>query len=125
MAAHAVALARAPAAARAHGDDQGPLRRLHDHHAQPHRVPTRSDADLAARAVQLLDKTDAGRRPVRLLGVSVHNFCGDAELIGQSDRLPLGTRDPADGATDTEETPGYTWATEEMREWLHPWQKFW
>ena len=24
------------AAARAHGDDQGPLRRLHDHHAQPH-----------------------------------------------------------------------------------------
>ena len=27
--------------------------------------------DLAARAVRLLDKTDAGRRPVRLLGVRV------------------------------------------------------
>ena len=33
---HAIALARAQAAARAHGDDQGPLRRLHDDHAQPH-----------------------------------------------------------------------------------------
>ena len=33
------------------------------------------DADgLAARAVQLLGRTDAGRRPVRLLGVSVHNL---------------------------------------------------
>jgi hypothetical protein len=31
----------------------------------------------------LLDRTDAATRPVRLLGVSVHNFCGDA------DRLPL------------------------------------
>jgi hypothetical protein len=40
-------------------------------------VPTRSQADVIARALQLLDKTDAGRRPVRLLGVSVHNFCGE------------------------------------------------
>ena len=39
---------------------------------------TQRGADLAARAVQLLDRTEAGRRPVRLLGVSVHNFCGDA-----------------------------------------------
>ena len=29
---------------------------------------------IAARAVALLEKTDAGRRPVRLLGVSVHNL---------------------------------------------------
>lgn len=36
--------------------------------------PTRDEADLTARAVRLLDKTEAGRRPVRLLGVSVHNF---------------------------------------------------
>jgi hypothetical protein len=27
-----------------------------------------------ARAVALVDRTDAGRRPVRLLGVSVHNL---------------------------------------------------
>lgn len=34
-----------------------------------------SDADsIATRAVALLSKTDAGVRPVRLLGVSVHNF---------------------------------------------------
>src|SRR5207302_3425993 len=33
-------------------------------------APTREEADLAARAVGLLEKTDAARRPVRLLGVS-------------------------------------------------------
>jgi len=37
-------------------------------------APTRDEAALATRAVALLEKTDAGRRPVRLLGVSVHNF---------------------------------------------------
>jgi DNA polymerase-4 len=49
---------------------------------------TRDEADLIARAVRLLDKTDAGRRPIRLLGVSVHNFCGESEPIGL-DRLPF------------------------------------
>jgi len=39
-----------------------------------------SDAEaIAARAMALLSKTDAGTRPVRLLGVSVHNFDGDAD----------------------------------------------
>jgi hypothetical protein len=37
----------------------------------------------------LLDKTEAGRRPVRLLGVSVHNFCGDDDLAEVKDRLPF------------------------------------
>ena len=37
--------------------------------------PTRDEGDIAARAVALVDKTDAGRRAVRLLGVSVHNLC--------------------------------------------------
>ena len=37
--------------------------------------PTRDEESIAARAVALLDRTDAGRRPVRLLGVSVHNLC--------------------------------------------------
>ena len=36
--------------------------------------PTRDGDALAARACALLAKTDAGRRPVRLLGVSVHNL---------------------------------------------------
>jgi DNA polymerase-4 len=35
---------------------------------------TRDETSLVSRAVALLDKTDAGRRPVRLLGVSVHNL---------------------------------------------------
>jgi DNA polymerase-4 len=37
--------------------------------------PATCDADeIAARAVRLLDRTEAGRRPIRLLGVSVHNL---------------------------------------------------
>ena len=36
--------------------------------------PTRDADTVAARAIALLDKTDAGRRPIRLLGVSVHNL---------------------------------------------------
>ena len=52
-------------------------------------TPTRDEADLIARAVRLIDKTDAGRRPVRLLGVSVHNFCAGNELSDEVDRLPF------------------------------------
>jgi DNA polymerase-4 len=36
--------------------------------------PTRDADAIAARAVALLDRTEAGERPVRLLGVSVHNL---------------------------------------------------
>jgi DNA polymerase-4 len=43
------------------------------------RIATRTADDLAARAVALLDRTEAARRPVRLLGVSVHNLVGSAE----------------------------------------------
>jgi DNA polymerase-4 len=38
-------------------------------------APTRDESSIVARAVALLDRTEAGRRPVRLLGVSVHNLC--------------------------------------------------
>jgi DNA polymerase-4 len=51
-------------------------------------LPTRDEPDVMARAVALLEKTDAGRRPVRLLGVSVHNFCSDADLL-PPDWLPF------------------------------------
>jgi DNA polymerase IV len=37
--------------------------------------PTREEERIVRRAVSLLDKTEAGSRPVRLLGVSVHNLC--------------------------------------------------
>jgi DNA polymerase-4 len=36
--------------------------------------PTRDEEQIAARAALLLDRTQAGARPVRLLGVSVHNL---------------------------------------------------
>src|SRR5947209_12103888 len=52
--------------------------------------PTREEADVTARAVRLLEKTEAGRRPVRLLGVSVHNFCTEGESEPDPrDRLPF------------------------------------
>ncbi len=56
-------------------------------------APTRDEADLTARAVKLLEKTDAGRTPIRLLGVSVHNFCGEADLK-DLDRLPFDDEPP-------------------------------
>jgi DNA polymerase-4 len=57
-----------------------------------HTAPaTRDEPALVSRAVQLLDKTDAGRRPVRLLGVSVHNLCEELQVDGAGvNRLPFG-----------------------------------
>src|SRR5437899_2267555 len=49
---------------------------------------TRDARDIVARAVALVDKTEAGSRPVRLLGVSVHNLCDDADLV-PADWLPF------------------------------------
>jgi DNA polymerase IV len=41
-------------------------------------APTRDERDIGVRAVALLSKTEAGRRPIRLLGVSVHNLSVEA-----------------------------------------------
>jgi DNA polymerase-4 len=52
--------------------------------------------DIATRAIKLLDKTDAGHRPIRLLGVSVHNFAGEGEAETAADtdaRLPFEATD--------------------------------
>ena len=49
------------------------------------RPATREAAALAARATALLARTDAGTRPVRLLGVSVHNLEPDSPV-----EAPLG-----------------------------------
>jgi DNA polymerase-4 len=40
---------------------------------------TREEASLVARALALLDRTECGRVPVRLLGVSVHNLVEDPD----------------------------------------------
>jgi DNA polymerase-4 len=57
--------------------------------------PTRDEGDIAARAVGLLSKTEAGQRPVRLLGVSVHNLSSEIGLA-QSSRLPFDGQDSTD-----------------------------
>jgi DNA polymerase-4 len=66
---------------------------------------TRDAEDIAQRAVTLLDRTDAAARPVRLLGVTVHNledpsapFEPEAPLLPFEDRgsCPTGHRRPGD-----------------------------
>jgi DNA polymerase IV len=62
-------------------------------HSDPR--PSRDADALASRAVALLGKTDADRRPVRLLGVSVHNLQETDEIVrsrsprDDAPRLPL------------------------------------
>ncbi len=54
-------------------------------------APTRDPDEIAARAVALLARTEAGERPVRLLGTSVHNLCDTEtrpERPGAHPRLP-------------------------------------
>jgi DNA polymerase-4 len=51
--------------------------------------PTRNADDLVARALTLLDKTDAHVRPVRLLGTGVHNLVGLSDVDDADDRWPL------------------------------------
>jgi DNA polymerase-4 len=51
--------------------------------------PTSDAENIAARAIKLLDKTEAGQRPIRLLGVSVHNFGGDEEAAEKDEGLRL------------------------------------
>jgi DNA polymerase-4 len=59
--------------------------------SQSTREPTADADNIAARAVALLDKTEAGARAVRLLGVSVHNFGRDEEAAEEDTggRLPF------------------------------------
>jgi DNA polymerase-4 len=45
--------------------------------------PAHGADDIARRAVALLDRTEAGTRPVRLLGVSVHNLVDPADASGE------------------------------------------
>jgi DNA polymerase-4 len=60
------------------------------------REATADEPSIVSRAIALLDRTEAARRPVRLLGVSVHNFGGERDAA-DDDRLrselplPFGT----------------------------------
>ena len=52
--------------------------------------PATRDADqIAARAMRLLGRTEAGSRPVRLLGVSLHNLTSADETSDEHPGLPL------------------------------------
>jgi DNA polymerase-4 len=51
-------------------------------------APTSKESEIVSRAVQLLERTEAERRPVRLLGVSVHNLCCESDLVTKN-RLPF------------------------------------
>ena len=53
-------------------------------------APTRDADSIVERALTLLDRTEAGTRPVRLLGVSVHNFGPETVVApGPQARLPF------------------------------------
>ena len=54
-------------------------------------APTRDEDNIVPRALMLLEKTEASRRPVRLLGVSVHNLSVDlvAPAPEPQGRLPF------------------------------------
>ena len=45
-------------------------------------APTRDPGEIVQRALTLLARTDAGRRPIRLLGAGVHGLAGDDAAIG-------------------------------------------
>ena len=87
-------MARAQGALRENGDDQGTLLGLHDHHRSQTRLPpTRQPDEITMRTLRLLDRTEAGKRPVRLLSVGVHNLSAldlvDTSILESGDRLPL------------------------------------
>ena len=53
-------------------------------------APTRDAPAIVGRALMLLEKTEAGTRPVRLLGATVSNFCSTVEPpCGREPRLPF------------------------------------
>ncbi len=45
-------------------------------------APTRDADEIAERALTLLNRTEAGRRPIRLLGAGVQGLCGDDAGVG-------------------------------------------
>ena len=52
-------------------------------------APTCSAAEIAARALALLERTDAARRAVRLLGVGAHGLVEEGELVPVPASLPF------------------------------------
>jgi nucleotidyltransferase/DNA polymerase involved in DNA repair len=58
-------------------------------------APTSNADQIARRAVALLDKTEARKRPVRLLGAGVHGLVDPEEIEDDEDpRLPFDVVEP-------------------------------
>jgi len=52
-------------------------------------APTCDAAEIGARALALLERTDAARRPVRLLGVGAHGLLEEGEIVPVPGSLPF------------------------------------
>ena len=52
-------------------------------------APTRDVDDIVRRALALIERTDAGQRPVRLLGAGVHNLVGLTDPNDDNGKWPL------------------------------------
>jgi len=52
-------------------------------------APTCNAAEIAARALALLARTEAARRPVRLLGVGAHGLLEESEIVPAPGSLPF------------------------------------
>ena len=59
-------------------------------------APTREPEEIVARALGLLDRTEAGRRPIRLLGAGVHGLAGGGGRASVPGVLDSRTRPGAD-----------------------------
>jgi DNA polymerase IV len=56
-------------------------------HTEP---ASRDEERIVQRALTLVEKTEAGRRPIRLLGVSVHNLCDSPAVLPEGPlKLPF------------------------------------
>ena len=62
-------------------------------------APTRDETEIGVRAVALLSKTEAGSRPIRLLGVSVHNLSAESGRPDPS-LLPFDNDDSGDSVIE-------------------------
>ena len=49
--------------------------------SETRKPPTGSEEEIVARTVALLEKTEAGKRPVRLLGASVHGLVAESDAV--------------------------------------------
>ena len=56
--------------------------------SETRKPPTGSEDEIVARTVALLEKTDAGKRPVRLLGASVHGLVAESDAAEPATPAP-------------------------------------